>query len=55
MTDEQREQLIEHYRQILVGDPERYAKEFAQLRMSYLISQRSPKQVARMEEARGLG
>jgi hypothetical protein len=54
MTDAERERLIEYYRQILAEDPERYAKEFAQLRMAHLISGRSPAQVAKMERERGL-
>lgn len=54
MTDEERERLIEHYRQILTQDPERHAKKFAQLRMAHLINGRSSAQVAKMEAERGL-
>jgi hypothetical protein len=54
MTDEERERLIEHYRQILTHDPERHAKKFAQLRMAHLISGRSVAQIAKMEVERGL-
>ncbi len=54
MTDQERERLIDHYRQILESDPWREAKHFAQVRMSPLIAERSIEQVEQMEKARGL-
>jgi hypothetical protein len=54
MTDRDREELIDAYRVILATEPERLAKDFAMQRMRELIAERSPQQVKRMEEARGL-
>jgi len=54
MTDQERELLIDHYRQILQTDPWREAKHFAQVRMAHLIAERSSTQVAKMETERGL-
>ncbi len=54
MTDVEREQLIESYRQVLVEDPDPKTKRIAALRMKELISARSPEQVAQMEVERGL-
>lgn len=54
MTDQERELLIDYYRQILQADPWREAKHFAQVRMGHLIAERSPDQVAKMERERGL-
>ncbi len=54
MTDQERELLIDHYRQILQTDPWREAKHFAQVRMGHLIAERSAAQVAKMERERGL-
>jgi hypothetical protein len=54
ISDEQREQLIEHWRAIVEIDPDSDVKNVAALRMAALIRERSPAQVRRMEEARGL-
>ena len=54
MTDRDREELIDAYRVILATEPDRAAKNHAMQRMRELIAERSPQQVKRMEEARGL-
>lgn len=54
MTDQERERLIESYRTILELAAEREWKELAAAAMARLIKERSPAQVARMEQERGL-
>ena len=54
MTDQEREQAIERYRQTLVESPDPVTKRIAALRMKELIDQRSPQRVEQMERERGL-
>jgi hypothetical protein len=54
MTDNEREQLIEAWRQVVELDPDRDAKSVASMRMRSLILQRSSEHVAQMELERGL-
>lgn len=54
MTDQEREQAIENYRRTFVESPDPTTKRIAALRMKELIAQRSPEQVAQMEQERGL-
>lgn len=54
LTDESREQLIEAWRVVVELDDREGLKRLAAARMADLIGERSPAQVRRMEEARGL-
>jgi hypothetical protein len=54
MNDQEREELIEKFRRQMLAAPNREAKIAAAERMRELIAERSPQQVKRMEEARGL-
>ena len=54
MTDQERERLINSYATILELAREREWKELAAAQMARLIAERSPQQVQKMEEARGL-
>lgn len=54
MTDQDRERLIEMWRQIIEFDPDAMAKQAAALRMRSLIADRTLEQVQRMETERGL-
>jgi len=54
MTDTEREVLIEKYRLKLIQSRDTLTKRIAAIRMKELIQSRSPEQVQKMEEARGL-
>jgi len=54
VTDQEREQLIEAWRQILIMDPDEMAKRAAELRMRNLIANRTLERVRQMEIERGL-
>lgn len=52
--DDELEELIELWRQIMVLDPNQAMKRVAWGRMAALIGERSPQQVAKMEREKGL-
>lgn len=54
MTDQQRETLIELYRQLVVAETNANRKQLALLTMQSLIADRTPAQVHRMERDKRL-
>lgn len=54
MTDIEREQAIEHQRQVMTEATDPHLKRAAFARMRELIEGRSPEQIEQMERERGL-